>query len=365
VELVALCDVSSLKSDLEALGVETRHADADGSFNLFADLKYVARLTRILRQEQCDGALVCCTKPNVYGAIAARLAGVNRVTLHVVGLGAAFVPGGGLKRAMIRLGLEMLYRLAGRLSTNVWFVNPNDAEYFVSRRLVPTDKTVLTLSYLDTSEYTPSGNGAADLTDVREELGIASSDRVVLMVARMIWSKGVREFAEAAALLRDRYPDARFLLAGPSDEGLDPVPESYLRERESLANLTWLGFRPDIKRLYALADMAVLPTYYKEGMPRALLEPMAMGKPLIASDSADCRGAVEHGKNGYVVPVRDSHALAAAIGRLLDDPEARVRFGEHSRIKAETEFSEDHMIPKALRALGLSTPASTASVETK
>ena len=129
-------------------------------------------------------------------------------------------------------------------------------------------------------------------------------------------------------------------------------------QREHVANFQWPGFRSDAGDLCRLADLAVLPTYSREGgFPRALLEPMAAGKPVIASDSADCRGAVEEGSNGYLVPIRDSGALAAAVASLLDDPEKRQMFGAQSRLKVEREFDERTIFPGALRALGMPSSA--------
>jgi len=134
----------------------------------------------------------------------------------------------------------------------------------------------------------------------------------------------------------------------------DAVPESYVREKEKSANFKWLGFQDDVKRLYAIADLAVLPTYYKEGgYPRALLEPMAMGKPVITTTSEDCRGTIEEGKNGFLVPIQDSRALAAAISRVMSDDELREILGGYSRVKAVRDFDEQSIVLDALYELGL------------
>jgi glycosyltransferase involved in cell wall biosynthesis len=115
-----------------------------------------------------------------------------------------------------------------------------------------------------------------------------------------------------------------------------------------------LGFQDDVKSLYAIADLAVLPTYYREGgYPRGLLEPMAMGKPVIATNSDHCRGAIEEGKNGLLVPVKDAEALAEAIRCIMSDDELRERMGRYSMLKAARDFDEEVIVPAALLKLGL------------
>lgn len=168
----------------------------------------------------------------------------------------------------------------------------------------------------------------------------------------MIWAKGVGEFAEAAEILRDRLPFVKFILVGPEETtSPDAVPEMYLKDAERKANFMWIGFRNDVKDLYALSDVAVLPSYYREGgYPRALTEPMAMGKPVIAADSIDCRAPVENGRNGFLVPIKDSKALAAAIETLMVDEKKREEFGRYSRIKAVTEYDEKVIVRQVVEA---------------
>jgi N,N'-diacetylbacillosaminyl-diphospho-undecaprenol alpha-1,3-N-acetylgalactosaminyltransferase len=258
-----------------------------------------------------------------------------------------------------------MYAVACRLNDGVWFTNRNDLAYFRDHGLVYADRAVLTRNYLDTDAYAPDVVPADDVAALREELGLAAGARVVVMVARMIWSKGIREFAEAAERLRATHPHTAFLLVAPLEDGhFDAVPEGYIRSKERTANVRWLGFRRDVKRIYALSDLAVLPSYYKEGgYPRALLEPMSMGKPIITTDSVDCREPVEPGRNGYLVPVRDSAALADAIARLLDDDDCRIAFGTYSREKAVREFEERIIVRTALEALDV-LPRVTGEVPT-
>jgi N,N'-diacetylbacillosaminyl-diphospho-undecaprenol alpha-1,3-N-acetylgalactosaminyltransferase len=151
--------------------------------------------------------------------------------------------------------------------------------------------------------------------------------------------------------LHSELPEVKFILVGPLDEGSpDSIPKSYLIENNKHNNFMWIGFRREVKELYAIADLAVLPSYYREGgFPRALTEPMAMGKPVITTNSVHCRGTVEEGKNGYLVPVKDSKALADAIAILINDDNKRKEFGRYSRLKAENEFNEKVIVPKVVK----------------
>jgi glycosyltransferase involved in cell wall biosynthesis len=164
----------------------------------------------------------------------------------------------------------------------------------------------------------------------------------------------VREFIEAANLLREGCPNVKFILVGPVDVGSeDVVPEVYLREQEKQNNnFIWTGFRSDVKTFYALSEIAVLPTYYREGgYPKTLTEPMAMGKPLITTNSVHCRATVEEGKNGFIVPIKDSEALARAIEKLISDNNQLTEFGKYSRQKALDELDEKKIIPQVVKKM--------------
>jgi len=341
------------EATMRSWGVELRRTRFFRFLNPWSDGRYIIALYRVFRADQIDVVIGISTKPNVYGAVAARLAGVRRVICSVWGLGAPFVPETGLKMRLTRYVVLCLYWLAFRLSSKVWFTNLNDRDYFLSRRLLGPAKTILSKNYVDTARYSPEVISADSRAALRQELKLQPGESVIVMVARMIWSKGVREFVEASRIVSHRFPKVRFLLVGPAEEhSTEAVPLLYLRESERLPNFRWLGFRTDVRELYSISDVAALPTYYKEGgFPRGLTEPMAMGLPVIAADSPDCRGTVEDGKNGYLVPPRDARALAEALERVLGDDDRRERFGRYSRQKAEREFSEQVIVPQVVEEM--------------
>jgi N,N'-diacetylbacillosaminyl-diphospho-undecaprenol alpha-1,3-N-acetylgalactosaminyltransferase len=172
-----------------------------------------------------------------------------------------------------------------------------------------------------------------------------------MMVARIVWSKGVKEFIEASTLVSQTCPNVRFLLVGPLDPGSpDEIPSSYVEQHLS-PHFTWLGFQQDVKSILALADIVTLPSYYQEGIPRVLLEAMAMQKPIITTDNVGCREVVDDGMNGFLVPTQNVMALASAIQTLVKDESCRLRFGLHSRRKVQAEFDESLITEEVLTKL--------------
>jgi N,N'-diacetylbacillosaminyl-diphospho-undecaprenol alpha-1,3-N-acetylgalactosaminyltransferase len=352
VEVVVVNDDGEYKEEIEALGTKSIRVEMCRFMSPLKDVIYTAKLYRIFKQENIDVVINVSTKPNIYGTIAAKLSRSKKILCSVWGRGAAFVDDTSVQQQLLKMSLSALYWVAFKLSDKVWFTNMNDYEYFRSRHTVSPQKVILTKNYVNIEEYSPSVLPLERLEELRTELHLTDQHQVVVMVGRMIWAKGVREFVEASRLLEEKLPFVKFILVGPEEDGsADAVPVSYLREHERSNNFQWVGFRNDVKDLYRLADLAVLPSYYREGgFPRALTEPMSMGKPIIASDSVDCRSPVEDGKNGYLVPIKNAHALASRIEELMLDEEKRAAFGRYSRSKAKKELDENVVVPQVIEA---------------
>ena len=353
--VIVICDAGKYEQEISSLGVECVVLPMYRWFSPWEDIKYTYRLWRVMRKYGCDTIFNFCTKQNIYGTLAGKLAGAKTNYLHVVGLGSGFEKREDFRGKIMRLGFVCLYRMACRWSDKAWFTNGNDRQFFIENGFIFGENTVLSRNYLDTSDYSFDLVGEKRKQQAIELCELKQGEQVVVMVARMIWQKGIGEFSEAAEILRDSYPMIKFILIAPLEEGsADAVPESYVQHKEQSANFKWLGFQSDVKSFYAIADLAVLPTYYKEGgYPRGLLEPMAMGKPVIGTTSEDCRGAIEDGKNGFLVPIQDSNALANAIVRIMADEELRETMGMYSLEKARRDFDELAIVPEALRQLGL------------
>ena len=319
--------------------------------NPVGDVAAFMRLRRLVREERIDLVLSSTIKPNIWGAFAARAEGARSIAM-VTGLGYAFTPletGSVAARAKQRaahLAASTLYRAATGLNERVVFQNPDDAAEFVaSGCLADPSKIVLTDgSGVDVDLFAP-----APLPDAPR----------VLMVSRLLGNKGVREYAEAAAQVRASNPNTRFELVGATDEGPDGVSVENVA-RWSQGAVDYRGATDDVRPAIAAANVCVLPSY-REGTPRALLEGMAMGRAIVASDAPGCRETVEEGRNGHLVPVRDAAALAVRLRRLVADAAERARMGVESRAMAVDRYDVRRVNERLLGNLGLAANGALAA----
>jgi glycosyltransferase involved in cell wall biosynthesis len=307
--------------------------------NPIADTLALVKLFHIFRQERPAVAHTFDTKPCVLGRLAARLAGVPIVIGTLPGLGSLYASGSNdVSTRVIRKIYECLQSIACRLSDLTIFQNCDDARHFIEAGIAPQQKTrIVPGSGVRTDLFDPEKVSQSEQDRARAELDISSRTLLVTMVSRLIRSKGILEFAEAARMVNHHHDNARFLLVGPDDG--DSVDRLSPDDLEGLSqSVTWLGERRNIPVILALTDVFVLPSFYREGIPRVLLEAASMGLPIVTTDLPGCREVVEHGVNGFLVPPRDPGALAQAILRLVEGPEMCHRFGRESRQRAVARF---------------------------
>jgi glycosyltransferase involved in cell wall biosynthesis len=288
------------------------------------DLRTLLALFKHYRALKPDVVFHYTIKPNIYGSIAAKLAGVQSVAV-TTGLGYVFI-----QHSRAAQVAKKLYRFAFRFPREVWFLNRDDQAAFVEGKLLvhPERARLLHGEGVDLEQFA--------FTPLRE----GAEFRFVL-IGRLLWDKGVGEYVEAARQLRERYPRARFQLLGPV--GVDN-PSAITRdevaawEREGV--IEYLGEAHDVRPFIADADCVVLPSY-REGVPRTLMEASAMGRPIVATDVPGCREVVADGVNGLLCEVRNAASLVASLARMLDmsDTERRA-MAERGRQKVATEFDE-------------------------
>lgn len=283
-------------------------------------------------------------KPNIYGLSAARAAGVPICLATVTGMGYLWSEES-LRIRLVRAMLEPLYRHALRRSDATIFLNEEDRLALSDGQLSVT----IPGEGVDLSEFHPNVIHSESASELKGQLVLNDDVMVVLMVSRMLRHKGVREFVAAARILKSRHPRAIFLLVGPLDSGnRGPISADEIRGWEAEGVIRYLGSRNDVRDLMALSEVVVLPSYYREGVPRVLIEGAAMGKPLVAGDVPGSRDAIEESVNGFLVPPRDPTALAEAIGRLLREPATRAQFGRASRELAENRFDQRAVVENIL-----------------
>jgi glycosyltransferase involved in cell wall biosynthesis len=277
------------------------------------------------------------TKPAVWGRLAAWFARVPVVIGTIPGLGSLYSQNDSRTRA-IRSIYQPLQKLACSISDLTIFQNQEDAEQFIQEGIVLQSKTaIINGSGVQTEIYDPQEFKVEQQRQVRGGLGLDETKIVITMISRLIRSKGVLEFAQAAKSTREQHPDTVFLLVGASD--YQSVDVLTLDEQDLIRkSVTCLGERKDVPELLAISDIFVLPTYYREGIPRVLLEAASMGLPIVATNVPGCTEVVEQDANGFLVPARDVDTLRNAIETLVVDPSLRKRFGIASRQRAITRF---------------------------
>jgi glycosyltransferase involved in cell wall biosynthesis len=348
-EVAALGSTPELAPVFAEHGFQYRHYPLDRRVRPLADFRSVRALRRLLSELGPDLVHTFDTKPGVWGCIAARRAGVRAAICTVTGLGSLYA-GSSLRTRALRAVYELLQRAASSRADVTVFQNHDDRDQLVAAKVVAAGKTEVILgSGVETGRYRRENVADADVARVRRELGLHPDATVVTMIARVTRSKGVLEFTAAARALRSLHPTAQFLLVGPDDDAsLDRLTD---QERSALrATVEWPGARRDIVAVLAASDVFVLPTAYREGIPRVLLEAASMGLPLVTTDSPGCNEVVEHGRNGLLIAAGDATALQDAIDRLLARPALRREFGAVSRRRA-VELFDLSVVAAATREL--------------
>ena len=339
-EVVAITPRDEATARLAALNVQWREWRLEGkSLNLLGDVVAMLQLRRILADERPDAVLNFTIKPVLYGSVVARWLGVPIVVSMITGMGSMFLPGDFTKRVLLP-AVHGAYRVALRRNNGVFFQNDDDLEYFVRKRLVRREKAIRTNG---------SGVNLSRFVSGRAEVVKGS----FLLIARMIEAKGVREYALAARTLKARFPHAKFTLIGPSDNDSNAITRAEIAGWERDGSIEYLGEQPDVRPFLARAEVYVLPSYYFEGVPRSILEALAMGKPIVTTDWRGCRDTVDPGVNGFLVPPRNAEALATAMARFLENPALSPRFGAASRRMAEEKFDVTNVNRTVMDTLGV------------
>lgn len=308
------------------------------------ELSAIRQLTNFYKKERFVLVQHFTVKPNLYGTLAARLANLPVVVNLFSGLGFVFTPT--IKARLIRILIRPLLRnLLQRKGTISVFQNPTDQLRFVQMKLAPFEATrVIKGTGVDVTRFAPPS-------------GKATSPPMVLMACRLIKEKGVEEFVNAARRVAAAGIEARWVVAGEPDEGNpSAIARDQLRRWQREDIIQWIGHVDDVLPLLQEASIAVLPTYYPEGIPKFLLEAAAVGLPMVATNIPPCREVVEHGRNGFLVPPLDAYSLARSIEVLLRDEEMRTLFGVSSREIAVSRFDQKKIVSAYMdlyRSLGV------------
>tara|TARA_R110000851_G_scaffold323249_2_gene489747 strand:- start:3625 stop:4752 length:1128 start_codon:yes stop_codon:yes gene_type:complete len=307
--------------------------------NPITDLRLLLSLIALMLRLRPRFVLSYTIKPVVYASIAAWLVGVKHRFALVTGLGYAFTGTASGKRALLRRLIQRLYRFALRRTHRVFFQNPDDEALFREFQLLPetVPSSVVNGSGVDVSEYS-----VAPLPD----------KPCFLLIARLLGDKGVREYAQAAQLVKAVYPEAVFRLVGWIDDNPDAIAQRELDQWVDSGLLEFLGRLDDVRPAISDCSVYVLPSY-REGTPRTVLEAMAMGRAVITTDAPGCRETVVDGDNGFLVPVKDVNALADAMIKMVATPGLAASIGERSRQIAEEKYDVHKVNAAMLEGMGI------------
>lgn len=345
-EVIAVADdEEDFRSQFGSQGIKFIDIVVDHKgFNACKDIRYMVELLKIYRREAPDVVHHFTIKPVIFGTIAAKLAHIANIVNTITGLGYTFEKGGWLRNLV-----ETLYRLALSGRPRVIFQNRDNRDLFLSKRLVSRKQASVILgSGIDTLHIRPSNGTAKKARGLR-----------FILVGRMLWSKGVGEFVRAAAMVKKRFSNCKFIMVGGhSGAGAvgnpDRISLKWLENEQNHGAVQWLGRLSNMQVLQCLdeCDVVVLPSFYGEGVPKSLLEAAAKAKPIITTDHPGCREVVADGCNGYLVPVRNSDKLAECMISIIETPEVLQRMGAESRKRAENIFDDRIVIQQILRIYG-------------
>jgi len=304
--------------------------------SLLKDINYFFRLLKIYKTYQPDFIFHYTIKPNIYGTLATRAAKISSIAV-VSGAGYTFLNNGVLNYFSV-----LLYRLAMQYAEEVWFVNNDDIQEFVAKKIANQKKVkLLPGEGVNTQHFRPMDKTM--LTD----------DIVFLLSARLIWDKGIGIYVEAAKIIKEKYPNTQFHLLGFTDvENPNSISAAKIYEWHEQGYIRYLGKTEDVRPYIANCSCFVLPSYYREGVPRSLLEAAAMAKPIITTDNVGCREVVKHEYNGFLCKIKDVNDLAKKLEQvILASPERLAIMGQNGRRRVKQYFDEQLVIKEYIDKL--------------
>lgn len=307
-------------AELEAMGVRFVQVPLDRTgLDPWRDLNSIVALRRTFAELRPDVLLAYTMKPMVYGAVAAKLAGVRRIFTMVEGLGYAFADGDERRRRLLRLIQSQLYRVAFALSSGTFVLNPDDRDFLRRQRLVSARHALVLLDGIgvELGHYAPTP--------------VPDGPPHFLFIGRLIKDKGVATFAAAARQVKAVHPGARFTVLGGFDSAPGAIDQATVAGWAAEGLIDYAGTTDDVRPFIRAATVFVLPSTYREGVPRSTLEAMAMGRPIVSTGVDGLGEVLRDEETALMVPTRDPAALATAIARLLTDRAAAERLGAAAR----------------------------------
>lgn len=312
-------------AQVTALGATFRpYCVQRNGLNPVADIKTLLAIKQALIDLAPDQVLAYTIKPIIWGGIAARLIGFTGFNAMITGLGYAFEKGS-LMRNSVNYLVKHLYKFSLKKARKVIFQNQENRQLFVDLGLVQAEKC-----------YRVFGSGV-DI-DAYQQQPLPQGDVTFLLIARLLGDKGIREYAQAAKIVKQRYPSSIFQLLGPYDSSPDQISADEIAQWQLDGQIEYLGATDNVIPFIQACHIYTLPSYH-EGLPRTVLEAMSIGRPILTTDAVGCRDTVANGDNGWLVPVRDTEQLASRMIWFIENPTAWHGMANNSRAMVEDKFN--------------------------
>lgn len=348
-EVVAIAPYDRYSQKIVDAGFEFHDIKINAQgMNPIEDLTTIYDFYKIFKEVSPDVICQYTIKPNIYGSFAANMLNIKIIN-NIAGLGTLFI-----KDNTVTKIAKLLYRVSQLKADRVFFQNREDYRFFTEKGIVSKEKCdVLPGSGVDTNRFRP-------------HYKVQKEKIRFLLIARMIWEKGIGEYVQAARDIKKHYPNVEFCLLGFLDvQNPSAITKKEMDEWVEEGVVNYLGVSDRVDEVIKSADCVVLPSYYREGTPKTLLESGSSGKPIITTDNVGCRDVVDHGVNGYICEPRSWEDLRDKIEMFLAlSPQEKLKMGQESRKKIEREFDESIVINKYLEAIGLSDRLASSSLAT-
>ena len=322
----------------KAAGVKVRLIDLKkNSFSVLNTTSYYKELVRIISEEKPDKVFAYTIKPVIFGSLAAKKAGVEGIYSLICGLGMLFCSDS-WKVKLVRTGVGVLYKRALKCNTKVIFQNKDDIEEFVSRGYVERGKCELV-----------DGSGVNLKKFKRNEL--PKNDMAFLMVSRVLKEKGVMEYLKAAAMVKNHYPEVNFRYIGAIDKNKNALRMDQLNPYIEDGTVDYIPGTNEVAKYIAKCNVFVLPSYYREGIPKTLIEALAMGRPILTTNTPGCRETVIDGENGLFVQTKRAKDLALKMIWMIKHREKLQKMGDKSYEMCLERFTIEKINAEMMRIM--------------
>jgi glycosyltransferase involved in cell wall biosynthesis len=325
-KVIALGPDDGFEKNINEVGAEyCKYYLQRTGLNPLSELKSIVSLSKILKKIKPDIVFSYAIKPSIYGSLAATKNGIMKKYSMITGLGYTFT-GKSIRHKSLQWLLKKLFKISFRFNNAVFFQNPDDLIDFVN------------MSIINSNIKTKVVDGSGVNIDCYYSTKPVIKPISFLLIARLIWDKGIKEYVEAAKILKKKYSEVEFSILGPIDSNPAAIKMNEINDWVKNGWITYLGGKEDVRPYLSKCSVYVLPSFYREGTPRSILEAMSMGKPIITTDSPGCRETVKEGENGFLVPIKNPIELANAMKRFILEPDIINEMGKKSREEVEKRY---------------------------